>query len=139
MIRWRQEVGNVKKEKVPKDLKKKPKYTLWQNRVYYFKILRQFNSKVIYMVAVGIPFSVLATLLSMYTPKIILDRLEFSNTFTKIAFIIVGIFAVKLINDLINNGIDAQKQLYECFILGKHTARKDVASISPPRREFQKC
>ena len=29
--------------------------------------------------------------------------------------------------------------LYECFILGKHTARKDVASISPPRREFQKC
>lgn len=28
---------------------------------------------------------------------------------------------------------------YECFILGKHTARKDVASISPPRREFQKC
>ena len=113
MIRWRQEVGNVKKEKVPKDLKKKPKYTLWQNLVYYFKILRQFNSKVIYMVAVGIPFSVLATL--------------------------VGIFAVKLINDLINNGIDAQKQLYECFILGKHTARKDVASISPPRREFQKC
>ncbi|HIU29765.1 MAG TPA: hypothetical protein IAD50_05655 [Candidatus Egerieisoma faecipullorum] len=129
----------MKKEKVPKDLKKKPKYTLWQNLVYYFKILRQFNSKVIYMVAVGIPFSVLATLLSMYTPKIILDRLEFSNTFTKIAFIIVGIFAVKLINDLINNGIDAQKQLYECFILGKHTARKDVASISPPRREFQKC
>lgn len=104
----------MKKEKVPKDLKKKPKYTLWQNLVYYFKILRQFNSKVIYMVAVGIPFSVLATLLSMYTPKIILDRLEFSNTFTKIAFIIVGIFAVKLINDLINNGIDAQKQLYDC-------------------------
>lgn len=66
----------MKKEKVPKDLKKKPKYTLWQNLVYYFKILRQFNSKVIYMVAVGIPFSVLATLLSMYTPKIILDRLN---------------------------------------------------------------
>lgn len=28
---------------------------------------------------------------------------------------------------------------YECFILGKHTARNDVAGISPPRREFQKC
>ncbi len=27
---------------------------------------------------------------------------------------------------------------YECFILGKHTARNDVAGISPPRREFQK-
>ena len=29
--------------------------------------------------------------------------------------------------------------LYECFILGKHTARNGVAGISPPRREFQKC
>lgn len=28
---------------------------------------------------------------------------------------------------------------YECFILGKHTARNGVAGISPPRREFQKC
>lgn len=103
----------MKKEKGQKSLKKKPKYTLWQNLVYYFKILRQFNSKVIYMVAVGIPFSVLATLLSMYTPKIILDRLEFSNTFTKIAFIIVGIFFVKLLIDLVNNGIDEQKQIYD--------------------------
>ena len=31
------------------------------------------------------------------------------------------------------------RQLYECFILGKHTARNGVAGISPPRREFQKC
>ena len=31
------------------------------------------------------------------------------------------------------------EQAYECFILGKHTARNDVAGISPPRREFQKC
>ena len=30
-------------------------------------------------------------------------------------------------------------QSYECFILGKHTARNGVAGISPPRREFQKC
>lgn len=32
-----------------------------------------------------------------------------------------------------------EKQNYECFILGKHTARNGVAGISPPRREFQKC
>ena len=31
------------------------------------------------------------------------------------------------------------EQAYECFILGKHTARNGVAGISPPRREFQKC
>ena len=33
----------------------------------------------------------------------------------------------------------AAEQAYECFILGKHTARNGVAGISPPRREFQKC
>lgn len=32
-----------------------------------------------------------------------------------------------------------EHNLYECFILGKHTARNGVAGISPPRREFQKC
>lgn len=104
----------MKKEKAKKDSQKKPSYTLWQNLVYYFRILRQFNSKVIYMVAVGIPFSVLAAFLSMYTPKLILDRLAFSDTFTEAAVVIVGIFAVQLLNDLINNGIDAQKQLYDC-------------------------
>ena len=104
----------MKKEKAKKDSQKKPSYTLWQNLVYYFRILRQFNSKVIYMVAVGIPFSVLAAFLSMYTPKLILDRLAFSDAFTEAAVVIVGIFAVQLLNDLINNGIDAQKQLYDC-------------------------
>ena len=104
----------MKKEKAKKASQKKPSYTLWQNLVYYFRILRQFNSKVIYMVAVGIPFSVLAAFLSMYTPKLILDRLAFSDAFTEAAVVIVGIFAVQLLNDLINNGIDAQKQLYDC-------------------------
>ena len=104
----------MKKEKAKKASQKKPSYTLWQNLVYYFRILRQFNSKVIYMVAVGIPFSVLAAFLSMYTPKLILDRLAFSDTFTEAAVVIVGIFAVQLLNDLINNGTDAQKQLYDC-------------------------
>ena len=33
----------------------------------------------------------------------------------------------------------ADDNTYECFILGKHTARNGVAGISPPRREFQKC
>lgn len=103
----------MKKDQVQKDSKKKPRYTLWENLVYYFKILYQFNSKVIYMVAVGIPLSIFATLLSVYTPKIILDRLEFSDTFTEIAFVIVGIFSVKLLTDLVNNGVDAQKQLYD--------------------------
>ena len=45
-------------------------------------------------------------------------------------------------NDIFSAVIELNKirqQAYECFILGKHTARNGVAGISPPRREFQKC
>ncbi len=104
-------MGELKKEK--KEPKKKPLYSLGQNLVYYYKTLREFKSKVIYMVAAGIPFSILATVISMYTPKIILDQLEFSDTFMKIAFVIVGIFFAKLLCGLVNNGIEAQKGLYD--------------------------
>ena len=50
-----------------------------------------------------------------------------------------------LVQKLIEEGAVSQAayaqafQSYECFILGKHTARNGVAGISPPRREFQKC
>lgn len=104
----------MKKDKVKKEPKKKPLYSLGQNLVFYYKTLFSFKSKVIYMVIAGIPFSILATVISMYTPKIILDLLEFSDVFTEIAFVIIGIFAAKLLCDLVNNGIDAQKQQYDC-------------------------
>lgn len=38
-----------------------------------------------------------------------------------------------------SHSLNLTYQTYECFILGKHTARNGVAGISPPRREFQKC
>lgn len=102
----------MKKDKPKKEPKTKPKYTLLQNLIYYFKVLRQYKSKVIYMVLAGIPISILATALSMYTPKIILDRLEFSSVFTEIAFVIAGVFAAKLLIGLVKNGLDAQKEMY---------------------------
>lgn len=39
----------------------------------------------------------------------------------------------------VEDGKPNKDDAYECFILGKHTARNGVAGISPPRREFQKC
>ncbi len=95
-----------------REKKQKPRYSLGQNLVYYYKILRQNKSKVIYMVAAGIPFAIIATLLANYTPKIILDRLEFGDPYTRIAFIIVGVFAAQLLTDLVNNGVNAQKSMY---------------------------
>ena len=76
--------------------KKKPKYTLWQNLKYYFGVLRSFKSPVIFMFFMGIPVSILATIIVTYTPKIILEQLEFADTFTEIGFVIVAIFAVRL-------------------------------------------
>ena len=42
-------------------------------------------------------------------------------------------------NNIKGTLLRSKYQAYECFILGKHTARNGVAGISPPRREFQKC
>ncbi len=46
---------------------------------------------------------------------------------------------ISAIRDYAFAQLQLEYQEYECFILGKHTARNGVAGISPPRREFQKC
>ena len=45
----------------------------------------------------------------------------------------------EFIEDKQSERVNKNESKYECFILGKHTARNGVAGISPPRREFQKC
>ena len=45
---------------------------------------------------------------------------------------------IRQLVDILATLMEAGLLYYECFILGKHTARNDVAGISPPRREFQK-
>ena len=92
--------------------KKKPKYSLAQNLAYYFGALRKFNGRVIYMVVFGILFGALGTWLTMYIPKLILDRLEYSDGFTEIFFVIAGIFVANLLCNLVCDGIDAQKRYY---------------------------
>lgn len=87
-------------------------YSLFQNLVYYYRVLRRFKSKVIQMVATDIPITILGTLIATYTPKLILDRLEFGDTFMQAAFVIIAIFTAKLFADLIKNGSDARKSLY---------------------------
>ena len=92
--------------------KKKPKYTLWQNLKYYFGVLRSFKSPVIFMFFMGIPVSILVTVIITYTPKIILEQLEFSDTYTEIGFVIVVIFAVRMLLNMVKSGIDVEKQHY---------------------------
>ncbi len=92
--------------------KKKPKYNLWQNIKYYFGVLRSFKSAVLFMVFAGIPVAILATIIVTYTPKIILEQLEFSDTFTEIGFVIVAIFVARLMLIMVKNGIDVQKENY---------------------------
>ena len=120
----------MKKEKSKKDPERKPKYSLFQNLIYYFGILRKFKSKVIFMVFIGIPFAILATVISMYTPKIILDRLQLSDSFGKIALVIICIFVSKLLIDLINNKIDSQKKTYDLDVFSYFSVMCEKKNLS---------
>lgn len=113
-----------------KEKKKKPKYSLWQNFIYYFGVLRSFKSPVIYMFFAGIPVSILVTMIITYTPKIILERLEFSDTFTEIGFVIVAIFVTRLMLIMVKNGIDVEKENYTTYTFSDFATFKEKKKLS---------
>ncbi len=109
-------------EKVKKIKKKepkiKPKYSTWQNIQYYFKVLNDYKCKINYIVWIDIPITLLFTLVSTYTTKLILDRLEFNSGFQEVAFIIIGIFVTQLILGMMRNSINAEWSFYDMDICG---------------------
>ena len=94
-------------------MKQKSKYSMGSNLLYYYRVLRQHNSKIIFMVLAGIPATVLGTVIATYTPKLILDQLELANPFEQIAYVIVAILLTTLLINLLKNAIDAQKSWYD--------------------------
>lgn len=93
-------------------MKQKTGYSLGSNLLYYYRVLRQNKSKVIPMVFAGIPATVLSTVIATYTPKLILDRLELSDVFEQIAYVIVAILLTTLLINLVRNWADSKKDFY---------------------------
>ena len=68
-----------------KKRKEKPKYNIFQNTVYAFKNIWKNGQKGhVIAAAVKIPINFIVTVITLYTPVIILNRLEFSDNIQQI-------------------------------------------------------
>ena len=112
----------TKKVKKAKEEKKKPKYNLFQNTAYAFFNIWESGQKMIVVAEIAkIPISIILTIIGLYTPKIILDRLEFSDTMQEMIAVITALLAVTMFFNLMNNYISAKQGMLEHRMIGYYT------------------
>ena len=110
------------KTKKTKEKKEKLKYNLFQNTAYAFKNIWDSGQKMIVAAEIAkIPICIMLTVIGLYTPKIILDRLEFSDTMQQMIAVIVALGAVTMFFNLINNYITAKQGMLEHRMIGHYT------------------
>ena len=104
--------------KKDKEKKEKPKYNLFQNTAYCLKNIWNSGQKMLVISVIGgIPIAILLTIIGLYTPKIILDRIEFSSTMQEMIAVITALLALTMFINLINNYIQAKRNMAEHRIL----------------------
>ena len=87
----------------------KPKYNIWQNTAYAFKNIWQNGQKShVIATAAKIPINFIVTVIALYTPAVILNRLEFSDDMRQIIAVIAAILIGAMIFDLADNFVDAK-------------------------------
>jgi ATP-binding cassette subfamily B protein len=102
-----------------KEKKVKPKYNLFQNTAYMFKNIWDSGQKMLAISAIiRIPVSVILTVIALYTPMIILNRLEFSDTMQQLISVITALLIVTMFFNLINNYIGAKHGMMEHRMVG---------------------
>ena len=101
-------------QKKLKEKKIKPKYNIFQNIAYTLKNIWDSGQKMLAVSALArIPISIILTVIALYTPKIILDRLTFSETMQQMIAAITALLAVTMLFNLINNYIGAKHGMME--------------------------
>ncbi|MCL2159754.1 MAG: ABC transporter ATP-binding protein/permease [Oscillospiraceae bacterium] len=103
-----------KGKKIEKEKKPKPKYNIFQNTAYAFSNIWASGQKMLVASAIArIPISLILSVIALYTPKIILDGLEFSETMQKMIAIVTALLAVTMLFDLVNTYIGAKHGMTE--------------------------
>ena len=105
--------------------KEKPKYNIWQNTAYAFKNIWQNGQKShVIGAAAKIPTNFAVTVIALYTPKIILDRLEFSESIQRIIAAIIALLCATMIFDLADNFVDAKNSFTLAYKIWAYYSRK---------------
>ncbi len=87
----------------------KVKYNVFQNTNYAFKnIWRSGQKTLVVSILAKIPVSFILSVIALYTPTIILNKLELSDTLQQIIAVIISLLMISMAFELINNFIEAK-------------------------------
>ena len=126
--------------KKDKEKKVKPKYNLFQNTVYCFKNIWESGHKMLVVSAIGkVPIAMILMVIGLYTPKIILDRIEFSTTMQEMIAVITALLALTMFINLISTYVESKSgmmanrmTLYYIVRTNKKLLEADYEHIEDP-------
>lgn len=102
--------------KQPKTPKRKPKYGMLSCQKWLLKKLWQWEKSMAVGAIAIIPTSVIIYALNLYTPSVIISKLETSSTFQSVAVTVLMLLAAQLVFSIIRNTIHQKQEMSASFI-----------------------
>ena len=120
------------KDNKPKEPKRKPKYGMFSCLKWMGKLLWKWEKTIAVSAVLVIPLAVALYWLNTYTPSIVLDRLQTSDTFATVVYTILALLLSTLGFRMIKNYVDIKRGLSSEYlslrlyhILSEATLSKD--------------
>ena len=104
------------KEKKKKEPRRKPKYGMFSCLKWMGKLLWKWEKTIAVSAVLVIPITVVLYWLNIYTPSIVLDRLQTSDTFAIVIYTILALLLSTLGFRMIKNYIDIKRQLSSDYL-----------------------
>lgn len=103
---------------IQKEEKRKPKYGLLSCVGYIYRMLWQNERKLVFAGVFIVPISLALSVLTLYTPSVMLSVLEKSDRFSQVALVIIGLLLAQLLCSLSDNVISTIIFYSESYALG---------------------
>ena len=97
------------------NIKKKPKYSTWENTIYLLKNIWKWDKSLFLLSTIQIPAIVIIPLLGIYLPKVLIDSIvegvSISQLMTNIGIPILGIILLNVVLEASSSATVAKKNL----------------------------
>ena len=104
------------KEKKKKDPKRKPEYGMFSCLKWMGRLLWKWEKTIAVSAVLVVPIAVALYWLNTYTPSIVLDRLQTSDTFATVVYTILALLLSTLGFRMIKNYIDIKRELASDYL-----------------------
>lgn len=104
------------KEKKKKEPRRKPKYGMFSCLKWMGKLMWSWERSFAVSAVLVIPIAVVLYWLNIYTPSIVLDRLQHADTFAVVVYTIIALLLAQLGFRMIKNYIDIKRELTSHYL-----------------------